>query len=359
MVSELSQNMPERIETVIILFEDKISYPYKGRVISLRVPLTANMFLGACYFFLRLYRFKKVLLRERPDYVISLGASPNLISLLAGIRPIVRVDMFISEGRKGLKGWIFKFLLRRLAHRAMKIIAVSRAIAKDMVRTFGMAPENVQVIYNPLDIAKAERLSKEPLLKQYQDIFQHPVIITMGRLKPQKGQEYLIRAFAKVKKTMPTAKLVLLGEGPLREPLEELAKQFSLQKDIHFLGWQDNPFSFLLRAKMFVLSSLCEGLPDVLLEAMACQLPIVSFDCRSGPREIIAPLTDYDIEASAMEVTEYGILVPVRDEDILAAAIIKVGSDRAFAEKIGRNARKRAEDFSIKHLIKEWDVLLQ
>lgn len=344
-VSELSLNFPEHIEIVIVLYEEKITYPYRGRIISLGVPLTANFFLSIFYFFVRLYRFKRVLVKEKPDYVISLAASCNIMSLISGNNPIVRVDMFISESRKGLKGWFFKFLLRKLAFRATKFIPVAQSIGKDLIETFHIPENKVQVIHNPVDIEKIRRRSQEPMDGKYEEIFQHPVVITMGRLKEQKGHLYLLSAFALVKKEVPEAKLVILGEGPLRAALERQATTLGIAEDVHFLNWQENPFPFLKKSRVFVLSSLWEGLPDVLLEAMVCGLPIVSTDCKSGPREILG--------------SSCGVLVPVKNEEALAQAIVRVLRDSAFAQGIALKAKERAEDFRIEALLEEWYTIFQ
>ena len=344
-VSELSLHLSTRLDTVIALFDEKISYPFGGRIVSLRTPLSPNLFLGAYLFAVRLLRLHSLLKEEQPDFVVSLGASANILSLLAAKNPIVRVDMFISEGRKGFHGTIFRMLVRLLFPRAGRIVAVSQDIAQDLVSTFRLPAEKIRVIHNPVDIEKISRLSREPIAQEYEQLFQHPVVIAMGRLKEQKGHRYLLSAFALAKKEVPEAKLVILGEGPLRSSLERQATTLGIAEDVHFLGWQENPFSFLKKSRVFVLSSLWEGLPDVLLEAMACELPIVSTDCKSGPREILGSL--------------YGVLVPVKNEPLLAQAIVRVLRDPAFAQSIALKAKERAEDFRIEALLEEWYTIFQ
>src|SRR3989344_809771 len=344
-VSELSLHLSTRLDTVIALFDEKISYPFGGRIVSLRTPLSPNLFLGAYLFAVRLLRLHSLLKEEQPDFVVSLGASANILGLLTAKNPIVRVDMFISEGRKGFQGAIFKMLVRLLFPRAGRIVAVSHDIAQDLISTFRLPADKVQVIHNPIDIEKISRLSKEPIAQEYERLFQHPVVMTMGRLREQKGYQYLLSAFALVKKDVSEAKLVILGEGPLRVALEQQATTLGVAEYVHLLGWQQNPFPFLARARVFALSSLWEGLPDVLLEAMACGLPIVSTDCKSGPREILGSL--------------YGVLVPVKNEPLLAQAIVRVLRDPAFAQSIALKAKERAEDFRIEALLEEWYTIFQ
>lgn len=345
-VSELSLHLAKRYEVVIALFDEKVSYPYGGRIVSLNTSLSANLVAGIFLFAVRLVRLRSLLKKEQPDFVVSLGASANVLSLLVAKNPVVRVDMFISEGRKGFRGAIFKMLVRLLFPRAGRIVAVSADIAQDLVLTFGLPAEKIQVIHNPVNIEKVRRLAKEPIPTEYESLFQHPVIITMGRLKEQKGHRHLLSAFALVKKQVPDVALVILGEGPMRPALERQAETLGIAKDVHLLGWQQNPFPFLAGARVFALSSLWEGLPDVLLEAMVCGLPIVSTDCKSGPREIL-------------QEGACGILIPVRDADALAQAIVRVLRDPAFARSIALKAKERAEDFRIEALLGKWYTIFQ
>lgn len=257
-----------------------------------------------------------------------------------------------------------------LFSRAKLIVAVSRLIANDLQEHYGVSPKNIAVIPNPIDGENIRRLLKEPLPADLERIFQGPVVATMGRLTRQKGQWHLLRAFCAVKKEVPAANLVILGEGELRGELEELRHDLSLDESVHFLGWQKNPFAFLGRAKLFALSSLWEGLPDALLEAMACGLPVVSSDCRSGPREILAPLTDIRTQAESVEDAEYGILVPPfsgeiqnasqslsQEEEFLASSIVRVLKDPSLHEKLSQKSRERALSHDVGAVIPQWKFL--
>lgn len=367
-VSELSLHLPDFLESIIVLFENRISYPYKGRVLDLGTRISTSFFLRICYFFLRLFRFRRILEAERPDYVVSLGNSPNIINLLANKNPIVRVDLPVSKSNRGFWGNLYKVFVRLLFNRARYVIAVSRFIARDLAENFSIDERKIRIIHNPVDIEKIRRLSQEPIDQQYQEIFTYPVIITMGRLTEQKGQGHLIKAFFRVKDAMPDAKLVILGEGERKNFLLQLSRDLNLERDVHLLGWHKNPFAFVSRAKLFVLSSLWEGLPDVLLEAMACGLSVISTDCKSGPREILAPSTDVESEAKDIEHVEYGILVPVcasnefkpsleREEEMLSEAMLRLLRDSRLSLEFAKKARERAEDFRIGKIMKEWSFL--
>ncbi|HEY0089668.1 MAG TPA: glycosyltransferase, partial [Candidatus Lokiarchaeia archaeon] len=256
-----------------------------------------------------------------------------------------------------------RFLIRRLYKKADLVFSNSLGIRNSLDKDFNIASDKIKVIYNPIDIEKIQNLCHNSLEAEYRELFRHPVIINIGRLTKQKGQEYLIRAFKNIitcrTRRGPTsdhdprsdlgsaesAKLVILGEGELEKDLRDLAKKLGLENDIFFLGWQKNPFKFLSRARIFVLSSLWEGLPNTLIEALACGCPAISTDCPSGPNEII-------------ETDRSGILLPVKDERALAQAIIKILSNPSFSQELIQNGKKRAEDFSVKNIINQYERII-
>ncbi len=185
------------------------------------------------------------------------------------------------------------------------------------------------MIYNPVWSPEIEILAGQPVAHIWpvqQDV---PVIISAGRFSSEKDFSTLIQAFAKLRKKRQ-AKLILLGEGSLRASLEDLAKQLGVIDDLTMPGFVENPFAYLARADVFVLSSAHEGFGNVLVEAMACGTPVVSTDCPSGPREIL-------------DGGRYGALAPVGDADALAAAIQQKLDNPTSAELL----KTRAREFSV------------
>ena len=126
----------------------------------------------------------------------------------------------------------------------------------------------------------------------------------------------LIRAFSKVAEKNENINLAILGQGELKEDLEKLVAEYNLQDRVFLLGFQSNPFKYVSKSSVFVLSSLFEGLGNVVLEALACNVPIISTDCKSGPREILAPGTSLDKKIESAETNEYGILIPVMNNPL-------------------------------------------
>ncbi len=371
-IAELSKVFAEHLEVVIALFEKKVGYGYTGRIVSLHSPISEQFLKRALLFFIRFFKLKKVLLQERPDLVMSLGASAIILSILAAKDPIVRVDTFIPATQRGVFGAAFKVLAFLLLRKAALLIAVSRAIGKNLEVSHHVPAGKIQVIYNPVNTARIQELAKEPLAPEHEQLFRDPVVITAGRLAREKGHHHLIRAFSRVKERIPAAKLVFVGDGELREKLEQLVLQLGIEDSVHFLGWQENPFKFLARAWVCAFSSRREGLPGVLLEALACGVPVVSVDCRSGPREIIAPSTDPLFQTKQVEQGEYGILLPVCDgkwrdasqplraeERMMADALAALLEDERARLRFAGKAARRAYDFDIKTIAPQWSFLWQ
>ena len=364
--SELSLGLRDDIEKIIVLFKKEISYPYKGRIISFNIPMSVSIFKKVADCFFGLLKFRRLVKMEKPDYVISFGHLPNLINIFStclsagmGAKSVVRIDNFYSFSCRGLGGGVYKILVKALFNRAYMIMPVSRESANDLIRNFEIKREKIKVIYNPLNIKEIEISAKEPLDKEYVDIFKNPTIINMGQMGKQKNQKDLIKAFKKIKEKIKNAKLVILGQGNLEPELKGLSMSLGIENDVYFLGWQKNPFKFLARSKIFVLSSLWEGLPYVLLEAMASGLPVVSYDCRSGPREILAPKTDSSFQTKGIEYAEYGILIEPENKESLSEAALEFFLDSDLSEKLKEKSKKRTMSFDIKNIIKEWNFLYE
>lgn len=357
-VSELSQHFSDTISTTIVILENKVTYPYKGTLIPLDIPTPQSFFAKAYYILLGCLRFRRLIKKEHPDAVISLGILPNFINALVNRQGIIRVGNSLSQGYWGLRGRILKLVVPFLFKRVKKVVVISYGLQQDLIKNFGIPVSHITVIHNPIDIEKITELSKEPIEATYQHIFKHPVIINIGRLSEQKGQWHLLQAFHALKKTHPDAKLVILGEGYYEPYIKKVYHSLDLEKDVHFLGWQENPFKFLARSRIFVLSSLWEGLGNVIIEAMACGLPVISFDCPSGPRDILAPKSNPLRQTSTLEQSEFGILTPIGNEDVLTDAMTQLLSDDHLNKYYQTQSRLRAKDFSISHIINQYESLI-
>jgi glycosyltransferase involved in cell wall biosynthesis len=354
----------------------RVDYPYEGELVYLDRSRHINLFVKIKLLFLRILKVKKLKKENPKGAVISFLEYPNLINLITPKhgKTIISVRNHMStKHHTGIKAKIWNATIRYLYPKADLIIVVSEEIKKDLINNYYINPNKIKVIYNSYDIENIQRLAEEEMEDEYKNIFKKPVIITAGRLNKQKGQWHLIRAFAKVQETIPDAKLVILGEGELEQYLKNLSKDSGLEEDVHFLGFKENPFKYIANSKLFVMSSLYEGFPNALAEAMACGVPVISSDCLSGPREILAP-SEYgkvDIDYKVNE-TRFGVLLPVcdgkkyeasdnitKEEQGMANAIIKLLKDSDMWNFFSSQSLKRIQDFEINNIIKEWESIIQ
>jgi len=275
---------------------------------------------------------------ENPDTAVSALPHMNAVTLAANRIAGTNVDIIITKhnplsidfsGINFLKRIGITFLMKSLYPSAKAIIAVSRGVAEDVSKVLSMPINTISIIYNPIVNAeifvKAEEAPRHPWLVDKRA----PIILSVGRLVPQKDFMTLIRAFA-VLEGKNDARLIILGEGDERSRLERLVAELGLQERVSLPGFMKNPYAEMASADVFVLSSRWEGFGNVLVEAMACGTPVVSTSCLGGPAEI-------------MEGGVYGKLVAPGDVVALAAAIEETLANPIDSETL----RTRANVFSI------------
>jgi glycosyltransferase involved in cell wall biosynthesis len=243
------------------------------------------------------------------------GRAALMARWLARVRTriVIRLGTNLSaalEGRSSLKRLLRILPMRLIYPQVDAIVAVSDGVAKDVVRTTGIARERIEVIRNPVVTPRLEQLAKAPAPHDWLGAnHDEPVLVAAGRLTRQKDFPTLVRAFAIVRAQRP-CRLIILGEGAQREMLAGLARKLDVVDDIAMPGFVDNPYAWMSRADLFVLSSAWEGSPNVLTEAMAVGTAVVATDCPSGPRELLGD-------------GRYGPLVRVGDHQALAEAVLE------------------------------------
>lgn len=256
--------------------------------------------------------------RERPAALLSGGEWPNVVSLLGrrlaggSTRMVVSEHIHVGASTAGTaqrkRRHLLPGLMARLYPRADAVVAVSEGVRQDLLARFPLSPAQVHTIYNPVITPALLAARDAPLDDPWFAPGAPPVLLNVAQLRVQKDQATLLRAFAQIRQQRP-ARLLILGEGNQRGPLETLARELGIAADVRLAGFVPNPLAYMRRAAVFVLSSAWEGLPTVLIEALACGCPVVSSDCPSGPREIL-------------DGGRYGRLTPVGDANTLAAAIV-------------------------------------
>jgi glycosyltransferase involved in cell wall biosynthesis len=298
--------------------------PTGARLVDLRASRTLTALPGLTNY----------LRREKPFALIALPDHTNLVALWskllanAGTRVVItnHVNASLSiRNTPKLQEKLYPVLLRVFQRAAHAVVAVSTGAADDLAHRTGIPRERITVIYNPVFHPGVETLKARPLDHPWFADGQPPVILAAGRLTQQKDFATLLRAFSFVRQKRP-ARLVILGEGVLREQLAGLAKDLRIDADFDLPGFVNNPYAYMARCKVFVVSSAWEGFGNVLVEAMASGAQVVSTDCPSGPAEIL-------------ENGKYGRLVPVGDPDALATAIQGALDQPLSTELLLRRAR--------------------
>ncbi|HEX5109189.1 MAG TPA: glycosyltransferase [Vicinamibacterales bacterium] len=282
--------------------------PADVRVVDLQVPRLVSA----------VWPLSAYLRQQQPLVVIAALTHANLAAMIAARAPGARTPIVISihntlskevQADRTLRYWLIAKMIGRVHHWADSIVAVSGGVADDFARYAAVPRERINVIPNPVITEQLLCAARQPARHAWLDAPTHPVLLGAGRLTRQKNHRALIDAFAVVRRTVE-ARLVILGEGPERPALEARIRHHGLQEWVALPGFVANPYAWMARASVFVLSSDYEGLPTVLIESLAVGAPVVATDCESGPREILRN-------------GELGELVPVRDVSALSAAILR------------------------------------
>jgi len=303
-------------------------------------------------------KYAKFCKQKKIDVSLSLLTQPNYISVLskyAGNKSkiILSEHTYQSLWRSNevLYSKVKRTILNVLYNRADKIITVSKKIQEDLNKNFGVNEKKLLTIYNPYMIDKLIKMSKE----EVQDVDYNGkfTFVTVGTLYHVKNQELLIRSFSRLMRD--DIQLLIVGDGELRTELENLCRKLNVTDKVKFIGFTKNPFKYVSKSDVFVLSSNNEGLPNVIIEALSCGCPVVSTDCISGPREILAPETSLSLHLkNEIEEAEHGLLVPVRNEELMAAAFLRMMEEEKLYNSYKKGAQQRALFFDANNSIKHY-----
>ncbi len=324
---------------VTIHFIEKSSSNESGVKKLLKIPLLA-------------YRYAKLTKKLNITHSLSLLTRPNYINIIAryfnrGINKLMvseRAFPSLQYGYGDINSKINRFLISKLYPKADLIICNSEGNKNDLIENFGIPELATTVINNPIDFKKID------LIAPIEDFFDRNYfnLISVGRLDEGKNHKLLINAVSE----LSNVRLYILGEGHLRHELEDLIKSKNLGEKVFLLGFNSNPYTYLKSADLFIFGSNHEGFPNVLLEAMACSLPILSTNCKSGPSEIL----EYDEkEINGLMVTDYGILVPVKNEEAMKKGIEYFSVNQSYYSQCKENIIKRIQDFDTSIILGEFE----
>ena len=374
----------------LFLLENKIEYdinPEKSK--SIKPLILSNKIKSPFlkYLLIPFYSFKFSKKINKNSTVISFVERADLTNIFSKIfkkhKSVVSILTNPLKAYKGLKLILFPIMM--IVYFFSDMLIVNSKGAAKFIKRFIFLKDKTFTIYNPISIDFIEQKKKELLNDEEKRIFiNYPVFINVARLTDAKGQWHLLRIFKMVKENITNAKLVIVGDGKLRNYLVSLSKELGLKTfthfnnenfnesyDVYFFGSQENPFKYIYNSSIFVFTSLFEGFANVILEALVCEVPVISADCRFGPREILAPETDFMYETKTSEYGSYGVLMPILDERkktakdffskeeiIWSKTIVDLYKNKTIRDRYTGKSIERVKDFDINVIIPEWDKLL-
>lgn len=292
---------------------------------------------------------------ENIDLVFSMMYRPNYVTGIAKSTFGLRAQIIMNErsfpsntyATNSISNLLCRQLVKKYYKKATLVLTNSRASALDLEENFNIS-NKIKTIYNPIDLTrfKAERhISK---------VF---TFICVGNFHSYKNQELIIDAFFNL--GIKNASLIFIGDGKTRHNLDEKVKNQGLGNSIKFLGKVNDVERHLVKADCFISASSREGFPNVILEALACGLPVISSDCNSGPRELLSPKSDFTkLLVDNLEYAEYGILFPVGNNILLEEAMKRVYSDKHLTKQYSKKAVLRAGQFDINKIMRQYKEVI-
>lgn len=217
-----------------------------------------------------------------------------------------------------------------------KIFAITRVMKEEFINKVEIDEKKVELVYNPIDLKLIEKKA-ENVEKKYENYLKQDYFLQVSRLTQQKQPEHLVDIYYKLKQSGIKEKLYFIGDGEKKEIIKQKIKEYNLENDIILLGQIENPYPFFKNAKLFVHTAKYEGLPTVLLESLALGTPVVSYDCPTGPRDILG------------KNSEYGELISLNDKDMFVEKVLELMNSKEKYEKYKKLSLIRANDFSMEN----------
>lgn len=389
-LSKLSVELSKIHNIYLVVFNNKLkpAFTTGGTLISMDVPGAHNNLLKFLYFLKRCYLLNRLKKKYNIDTSISYMDGANYVNILSqtGEKIIISVrgSQVYDETIRGALGFLrLKVLIPLLYPFSDIIVALNVGIKKELVQYSRIKETKVRVIYNFYDINEINLKAKEEIDTWLKPLFSnYQTIITAGRLAPEKGLISLLTIFAKLIKVTPNVKLVIVGDGVMRDDLLNKCKNLSLNywspwceistdkinfesSNVFFLGYKNNPFKYIGRATLFTLTSSSEGGPNILSEAMICGTPVISVDCPSGPREKLSSSSFDSKKISKVEYADYGILMPMLNTVGNEASVNEwVYTLKALLENeslrrdYAKKAFERMREFAVEKMFSEWKAIL-
>lgn len=349
----------EKGHTIFTVLYDggNVIYPYGGKLIDMRLPPRPTK-LGKIFNTFRRYaKCRKILKKNQIDVLLQYTTILNYLTILpfrSTVKIIAARDYAIMHR--------FKARFHAALSNSQAMICNSAAQAQCYLKDYPQDQRKVFVLHNSIDADYVRSQSQETLDEAFTSFLRkHPRnLVSIGRFCKGKGFLQLLTAFAELTKTHAGVGLVLVGDGEEMENCRALTKKLGIEQQVYFAGRQENPFPLMAACDIYVSSSVSEGFPNALLEAMALSLPVVATNCLSGPAELLMDEADYSASDRGYVQCAYGILTPPIDRDegfaiceLTKALTLLLGDPellKTFAEKSERRVKDFSEEVSRKKL---------
>ena len=301
------------------------------------------------------FKYSRLIKKLEATHSFSFLTRPSYINIMSRLFTTKKKKIIISErshpslqyGYGNSQSKINTKLIKWLYPKADSLICNSKGNATDLIENFGINPKPIKVIHNPIDIESIQKI--QPIENFYdKDYFN---VVTIGRMDEGKNHELLIKAIEK----NSNVRLYILGDGHLRNHLEQITKDINVVDQVFFLGFDSNPYKYLKNADLFMFGSNHEGFPNVCIEAMCCGLPILSTNCKSGPDEILElkePKTD-DIM-----ITKYGVLTPINNIELMKKGLNYFLQNPDYIKKCRKLVVTRVKDFEKTRILENYEKVL-
>lgn len=311
----------------------------------------------------RIQRLKKLKKELKIQISYSFGTTANLANVLSKTNDVTWA---------GIRGYgALEEHMDLIARKADRVVSCTKVMEED-IKT-GFAVRKSATLYNPCNLREIEELKNKPVDSRLEGFLQKPgkLVVSMGREDDIKGFWHLIKSIYLLRKRLPDVKLMIIGAGEYQE-YKQLAKELGMEEDVLFAGVHKNPFPLLAKADVYALTSDTEGFPNALIEAMACGVPCVSVNCKTGPAEILHEDYKKCAKQDVLYHGDYGILTPVlkgeknlqtdcftKEEEIFAGEMERLLTDTQMWEVYHEKVQKRAEDFGMEAYVSQIMQLIE
>ncbi|MDB9755490.1 glycosyltransferase [Winogradskyella sp.] len=303
------------------------------------------------------YKYSKLVKKLEVTHSLSFLTRPSFVNIIAGMLTSYKFNIITNErafpslqySYRGFQSTFNKTLIRTLYKKSDIVISNSQGNANDLIDNFKVPSTKMHVIHNPIDLDKIRNIVPKASFVDNEKFN----IITLGRLDIGKNHTMLIRAIHELKN--PLIQLYIFGIGDMQSELELLINDLELNNQVFLMGFDSNPYQYLKVFDLFIFGSNHEGFPNVILEAMACGLPILTTNCQSGPSEIMA----LEKTQNDLMITKYGVLVPIKNQTLMAKGINYFVENKDYLNNCKNNVQKRVKDFEKDQILKNYIDLIK